>query len=75
MAQDHVTFLLTELEGSTRLLQDLGDRYTALVNAHHNTAQTACARHHIVRLELVHFRRPQEILPIHGIRPRVIVFA
>lgn len=51
MTHDRVTFLFTDIEGSTRLLQDLGDRYTALVNVHHDIVQTACARHHVVRLE------------------------
>ena len=29
-----VTFLFTDIEGSTRLLQDLGDRYPAVLDEH-----------------------------------------
>ncbi|MBI3998935.1 MAG: tetratricopeptide repeat protein [Armatimonadetes bacterium] len=36
-----VTFLFTDLEGSTRLLQDLGDRYAALIDDHHRLLRAA----------------------------------
>lgn len=36
-----VTFLSTDIEGSTRLLQQLGDRYTQVLAAHHRLLRTA----------------------------------
>jgi predicted ATPase/class 3 adenylate cyclase len=41
-----VTFLFTDIEGSTRLLQQLGsERYAALEAEHHRLVRTACAAH------------------------------
>jgi predicted ATPase/class 3 adenylate cyclase len=41
-----VTFLFTDVEGSTRLLQLLGsDRYAVLSGEHHQLLRTACAAH------------------------------
>src|SRR3990172_8309257 len=37
-----VTFLFTDLEGSTRLLQHLGDRYAALLQEYRRLLQAAC---------------------------------
>jgi Adenylate and Guanylate cyclase catalytic domain len=36
-----VTFLFTDIEGSTRLLQQLGDRYAEVLAAHHRLLRTA----------------------------------
>jgi predicted ATPase/class 3 adenylate cyclase len=38
-----VTFLFTDIEGSTRLLQVLGDRYVALRDEHHDIVRRAIA--------------------------------
>jgi predicted ATPase/class 3 adenylate cyclase len=38
-----VTFLFTDIEGSTRLLQDLGDRYTELLDGHCRVIREAVA--------------------------------
>jgi predicted ATPase/class 3 adenylate cyclase len=41
-----VTFLFTDIEGSTRLLQQLGsERYAALEAEHHRVVRAACAAH------------------------------
>jgi predicted ATPase/class 3 adenylate cyclase len=40
-----VTFLFTDIEGSTRLLQDLGDRYPELLNEHRRLVREAVQRH------------------------------
>jgi predicted ATPase/class 3 adenylate cyclase/DNA-binding XRE family transcriptional regulator len=41
-----VTFLFTDIEGSTRLLQQLGsERYAALQAEHHRLVRAACAAH------------------------------
>src|ERR1044071_9350800 len=36
-----VTFLFTDIEGSTRLLQDLGGRYADVLDAHHRLLRAA----------------------------------
>jgi class 3 adenylate cyclase len=38
-----VTFLFTDIEGSTRLLQKLGDRYGELVAQHHRALRESAA--------------------------------
>src|SRR5438270_607741 len=40
-----LTFLFTDLEGSTHLLQRLGDRYPALLAAHYELMRAAFGRH------------------------------
>jgi predicted ATPase/class 3 adenylate cyclase len=40
-----VTFLFTDIEGSTRLLQELGDRYRALLSEHDTLMREAIRRH------------------------------
>ena len=40
-----VTFLFTDIEGSTRLLQELGDRYAAALAEHRRVLREAFARH------------------------------
>ena len=40
-----VTFLFTDIEGSTRLLHDLGDTYADLVTAHRRIVREAVAQH------------------------------
>jgi predicted ATPase/class 3 adenylate cyclase len=40
-----VTFLFTDVEGSTRLLQELGDRYAAVLADHRRVLREAFARH------------------------------
>ena len=38
-----VTFLFTDIEGSTRLLESLGDRFTAVLERHHAILREAIA--------------------------------
>lgn len=40
-----VTFLFTDIEGSTRLLHALGDRYPAVLAAHRDLLRAAFERH------------------------------
>jgi len=40
-----VTFLFTDIEGSTRLLSELGDRYVELISAHGEAIRRAIAAH------------------------------
>jgi class 3 adenylate cyclase len=40
-----VTFLFTDIEGSTRLLSALGDRYPALLATHNELLRDSIARH------------------------------
>src|SRR5438034_718781 len=40
-----VTFLFTDLQGSTRLLQHLGDRYPAVLAEHHRLLRAAFQQH------------------------------
>jgi class 3 adenylate cyclase len=40
-----VTFLFTDIEGSTRLLSALGDRYPALLATHNELLRNSLARH------------------------------
>lgn len=40
-----VTFLFSDIEGSTRLLQDLGDGYTALLQRHHRIVREVIRDH------------------------------
>jgi class 3 adenylate cyclase len=37
--------LFTDIEGSTRLLRQLGDDYTTLLAEHHQLLREACATH------------------------------
>ena len=37
-----VTFLMSDIEGSTRLLQALGDRYAAVLDDHYQILDGAC---------------------------------
>src|SRR5919197_6377520 len=41
-----VTFLFTDIEGSTRLLQELGDKYAALLEDHNRLLHEICESHH-----------------------------
>ncbi|MDQ6710845.1 MAG: adenylate/guanylate cyclase domain-containing protein, partial [Candidatus Dormibacteraeota bacterium] len=41
-----VTFLFTDIQGSTRLIQELGDGYTAVHTQHNELLRTAIADHH-----------------------------
>jgi class 3 adenylate cyclase len=40
-----VTFLFTDVEGSTRLLQELGDDYAVVLAAHRRVLREALTRH------------------------------
>ncbi len=40
-----VTFLFTDIEGSTRILRDLGDRYSDLIGQHHRLLREVWMRH------------------------------
>jgi len=41
-----VTFLFTDVEGSTRLVQELGDRFSGVLAIHHGILRRAIAAHH-----------------------------
>lgn len=41
-----VTFLFTDIEGSTRILQQLGEEYGTLIAGHHQLLRQACETHH-----------------------------
>ncbi|NND13760.1 MAG: hypothetical protein HKO10_07340 [Acidimicrobiia bacterium] len=45
-----VTFVMTDIEGSTRLFRKLGDDYAALLSAHRALLRSAFGRHHGVEL-------------------------
>jgi predicted ATPase len=45
LPQGTVTFLFTDIEGSTRLLQQLGDEYATLLEEHRRVLRDAFARH------------------------------
>lgn len=45
-----VTYLFTDIEGSTRLLHRVGDRYADLLDAHHNIIRRAITDHNGVEL-------------------------
>jgi class 3 adenylate cyclase len=40
-----VTFLFTDIEGSTRLLQELGSGFTELLEQHRHIVRAACGAH------------------------------
>lgn len=40
-----ITFLFTDIEGSTRLLEQLGDRYAGVLDGHHRSLREAFAQH------------------------------
>jgi predicted ATPase/class 3 adenylate cyclase len=46
-----VTFLFTDIEGSTRLLAELGDRYPPLLDEHHRLLRAAFGRHGGIEVE------------------------
>jgi predicted ATPase/class 3 adenylate cyclase len=48
-----VTFMFTDIEGSTRLVQDLGDRWPGILETHNDLARQALAAHEgvLVRTE------------------------
>lgn len=46
-----VTLVFTDIEGSTRLLERLGDRYAALIADHHRIVDAAAARHGGTRVD------------------------
>ncbi len=46
-----VTFLFTDIEGSTRLLLELGDRYATVLAEHHRLLRRVWAQHRGVELE------------------------
>jgi class 3 adenylate cyclase len=47
-----VTYLFTDIEGSTRLLDRVGERYGGLLAAHHAAIRTAIAAHDGTELKL-----------------------
>jgi predicted ATPase/class 3 adenylate cyclase len=46
-----VTFLFTDVEGSTRLLHELGDRYAEVLSEHRRVLRNAFARHRGVEVD------------------------
>jgi len=46
-----VTFLFTDIEASTRLLRELGDRYADVLAEHHRVLRDVWARHHGVEVD------------------------
>ena len=61
-----VTFLFTDIEGSTRLLDELGDRYAQALEEHHRLVRAAVEKHGGVEVGtegdsfFVAFSRPQD---------------
>lgn len=61
-----VTFLFTDIEGSTRLLDELGDRYAQVLEEHHRLVRAAVEKHGGVEVAtegdafFVAFSRPQD---------------
>ena len=47
-----VTFLLTDIEGSTQLLEQLRDQYEVLISAHHQIIRDALSKLNVYRKEL-----------------------
>jgi predicted ATPase len=47
-----VTLLFTDIEGSTRLLDELGDRYQEVLSEHHQLLRGAFERHHGVEVTM-----------------------
>ncbi len=45
-----VTFLFTDIEGSTRLVQEIGDRYRSVLEIHHSILRRAIVAHHGVEI-------------------------
>ena len=45
-----VTFLFTDIEGSTRLVQELGDRFRAVLEIHHSVLRRAIVANHGVEV-------------------------
>jgi predicted ATPase/class 3 adenylate cyclase len=46
-----VTFLFTDIEGSTRLLHELGDGYEGALQEHRRVVRAACVAHHGVEVD------------------------
>jgi class 3 adenylate cyclase len=46
-----VTFLFTDIEGSTRLLQELGDRYAEVLAEHRRALRDSFSRHDGVEVD------------------------
>jgi predicted ATPase/class 3 adenylate cyclase len=46
-----VTFLFTDIEGSTRLLHDLGERYPEVLSEHRRALRAAATAHHGVEVD------------------------
>jgi predicted ATPase/class 3 adenylate cyclase len=67
-----VTFLFTDIEGSTRLLEELGERYVEALAEHRRVVREACARHGGVEVDtqgdafFVAFREPREAVRAAG---------
>ncbi|MDX6487943.1 MAG: hypothetical protein QOK13_558, partial [Gaiellaceae bacterium] len=67
-----VTFLFTDIEGSTRLLEELGGRYVEALAEHRRIVREACARHGGVEVDtqgdafFVAFREPREAVQAAG---------
>jgi predicted ATPase/class 3 adenylate cyclase len=51
LPQGTVTFLFTDIEGSTRLLQELGDGYAGVLDEHRRLLRDAFARHRGVEVD------------------------
>jgi class 3 adenylate cyclase len=61
-----VTFLFTDIEGSTRLLEEHGEGYDRLLEQHRRVIRGAVARHHGVEVDtqgdafFIVFARPSD---------------
>jgi class 3 adenylate cyclase len=66
LPQGTVSLLFTDIEGSTRLVQELGDEYTALLDAHHRRVRKGFTAHDGIEVDvqgdgfLVAFERADE---------------
>jgi predicted ATPase len=65
-----VTFLFTDIEGSTRLLQELGDRYADVLAEHRRIVRKAVERHGGIEVDtqgdafFIAFERPADALAV-----------
>jgi predicted ATPase/class 3 adenylate cyclase len=73
-----VTFLFTDIEGSTRLLREVGDSYADVLAEHHRVLRDVWARHHGVEVDtagdafFVAFARASDAVAAAGAAQRAL---